>query len=48
MMRDAGLLDRYSVEPLLLQLEKLRKVVLADGHIIATEMTKNKEKYFRR
>lgn len=40
MMREAGLLDRYSVELLLLQLEKLRKVMLADGEIIVTEMTK--------
>jgi len=40
MMRDAGLLDKYSVELLLLQLEKLRKIALADGQIFVTEMTK--------
>jgi len=40
MMRAAGLLDKYSVELLLLQLEKLRKITLADGQILVTEMTK--------
>jgi transposase len=39
-MREAGLLDKYSVELLLLQLDKLRKITLADGHVIVTEMTK--------
>ena len=40
MMREAELLDKYSVELLLLQLEKFRKISLADGQIIDTEMTK--------
>ena len=40
MMREAEILDKYSVELLLLQLEKLRKITLADGHILITEMTK--------
>ena len=40
MMRDAEILDKYSVELLLLQLEKLRKITLADGQIFVTEMTK--------
>jgi transposase len=39
-MREAKLLDKYSVELLLLQLEKFRKISLADGQIIDTEMTK--------
>jgi len=39
-MREAGLLEKYSVELLLLQLEKLRKVVLADGQVMTTEITK--------
>ena len=39
-MREAEILDKYSVEHLLLQLEKLRKIALADGQIIVTEMTK--------
>jgi transposase len=40
MMREADLLEKYSVELLLLQMEKLRKISLADGQIIVTEMTK--------
>jgi transposase len=40
MMREAKLLDKYSVELLLLQLEKLREITLADGQIFVTEMTK--------
>jgi len=40
MMREAKILDKYSVELLLLQLEKLRKITLADGLISVTEMTK--------
>jgi len=40
MMREAKLLDKYSVELLLLQLEKLRKITLANGQIFVTEMTK--------
>jgi len=43
MMREANLLDKYSVELLLLQLEKFRKISLADGQIIDTEMTKKTE-----
>ena len=39
-MKEAKLLDKYSVELLLLQLEKFRKISLADGQIIDTEMTK--------
>ena len=46
-MREAELLDKYSVELLLLQLEKLRKITLADGQIFVTEMTKKREKCFR-
>ncbi len=48
MMRDAKLLNKYSVELLLLQLEKFRKITLADGQIFDTKMTKNRGKYFRR
>ena len=44
MVREAKLLDKYFVELLLLQLEKLRKIALADGQILVTEMTKYKEK----
>jgi transposase len=40
MMREAKLLDKYSVELMLLQLDELRKITLADGQIFVTEMTK--------
>jgi transposase len=40
MMREAKLLAKYSVELLLLQMEKLRKITLADGQIFITELTK--------
>ena len=40
MMSEAEILDKYSVELLLLQMEKLRKITLADGQIFVTEMTK--------
>jgi hypothetical protein len=39
MMREAKLLDKYSMVLLLLQLEKLRKIALAEGEILFTEMT---------
>jgi len=40
MMTDTGLLKRYAVKGLLLELEKFRKISLADGRIMNTEMTK--------
>jgi hypothetical protein len=43
MMREAEILDKYSVEQILMQLEKFRKISLADGQIIVTEMTKKAE-----
>jgi hypothetical protein len=46
MMREAKILDKYSVELLLLQLEKLRKITLAYGLISVTEMTKKTERNY--
>jgi transposase len=40
MMKKAELLDKYSVELMILQLEKLKKITLEDGTVIVTEMTK--------
>ncbi len=37
---EAGLLKNYSVSSLLLELEKFRKITLADGQVVTTEMTK--------
>ena len=43
-LRSSGLLKKYSVEKMLLELHKLRKVILNDGKDIATEITgKQKE-----
>ena len=41
MMTEAGLLKHYSVKSLLLELDKLKKITLADGQVKTTEMTKN-------
>jgi transposase len=38
-MRSSGLLKKYSVEKMLLELHKLRKVILHDGNKITTEIT---------
>jgi len=46
-MREVGLLNKYSVELLLLQLDKLRKVTLANGQVITTEMTKKQREIFQ-
>ena len=39
-MRSSGLLKRYSVEKMTLELHKLRKVILHDGKEITTEITR--------
>jgi len=41
MMKDSGPAKKYSVEGMLLELEKWRKVTLADGRVMTTEMTRN-------
>ena len=45
-MREAGLPGKYSVELLLLSLDKLRKITMADGQVITTEMTKKQQDIF--
>ncbi len=43
-MRSSGLLKKYSIEKMLLELHKVRKVILKDRKEIATEITgKQKE-----
>lgn len=39
-MRETGLLKNYTVEKLLLELEKIKKIQLANGDIMVTETTK--------
>ncbi len=43
-MRSSGLLKKYSVEKMLLELHKLRKVILNDGKEITTEITRKQKK----
>ena len=40
MMGDAQLLKRYSVEGMLMELEKIKVMILPDGQKITTEITK--------
>jgi transposase len=40
MIKDSDILKRYSVEGVLLELEKWRKITLADGQVVTTVMTK--------
>ena len=42
-MRSSGLLKRYSVEKMILELHKLRKVILQDGREITTEITRKQK-----
>ena len=42
-MRSSGLLKKYSVEKMLLELHKLRKVILNDGKEITTEITRKQK-----
>ena len=40
LLKDSGLAKKYSAEGVMLELEKLRKVTLADGRVMTTEVTK--------
>ena len=42
-MKLSGLLKKYSIEKMLLELHKLRKVILQDGKEITTEITKKQK-----
>ena len=42
-MRSSGLLERYSAEKMILELHKLRKVILHDGNEITTEITRKQK-----
>ena len=39
-MKEAGLLEDYTVEGLFLELAKIKKIKLANGETIVTELTK--------
>ena len=42
-MKETGLIKEYTVEKLLLELEKVRKIGLGDGEDILTEITKRQK-----
>ena len=42
-MRSSGMLKRYPVEKMILELHRLRKVILQDGREITTELTRKQK-----
>jgi hypothetical protein len=46
-MNDSGLLKKYSVEKMVLELEKLSRVKLSDGSIVETERTARQKEIFK-
>ena len=46
-MRSSGLLKRFSVEKMILELHKLRKVILHDGKEITTEITRKQKEILK-
>ncbi|MGC8619392.1 MAG: hypothetical protein ACP5LA_02620 [Thermoplasmata archaeon] len=44
MMYDSKLSKKYSVEKLLLELSKIRKIALANGKKVTSELTKRQKK----
>ena len=43
MMRETKIIEDYTVENLLLELEKIRKVELQNGEVIVTELTRKQK-----
>lgn len=46
-MKETGLIKEYTVEKLLLELEKIKKIRLTDGEMILTEITKSRRGFWR-
>jgi len=42
-MRETKIIEEYTVESLLLELEKIRKVELQNGEVIVTELTRKQK-----
>jgi hypothetical protein len=42
-MRQTGLLENYTVDSLLFELEKMKRIELNDGTLITTEQTKKQK-----
>jgi hypothetical protein len=43
MMRETKIIEDYTVESLLLELEKIRKIELQNGEVIVTELTRKQK-----
>ena len=43
MMRETKISENYTVESLLLELEKIRKIELQNGEVIVTELTRKQK-----
>jgi len=43
MMRETKIIEDYTVESLLLELEKIRKIKLQNGKVIVTELTRKQK-----
>jgi len=42
-MRETRIIEEYTVESLLLELEKIRKIELQSGEVIVTELTRKQK-----
>ncbi|HOW15904.1 MAG TPA: IS1634 family transposase, partial [Methanosarcina sp.] len=42
-MRETRIIEEYTVESLLLELEKIRKIELQNGEVIVTELTRKQK-----
>ena len=43
MMRETKIIEDYTIESLLLELEKIRKVELQNGEVMVTELTRKQK-----
>jgi hypothetical protein len=43
LMRETKIIEDYTVESLLLELEKIRKIKLQNGEVIVTELTRKQK-----
>jgi hypothetical protein len=43
MMKETKIIEDYTVESLLLELEKIRKIELQNGEVIVTELTRKQK-----
>jgi transposase len=48
MMRETKIIEDYTVESLLLELEKIRKIELQNGEVIVTELTRKQKEIIKK